>query len=282
MGTGMAVQKRLALRALCAGVLAAGLAVSGPAAAVDPHSCEGNFGIWNKGEIDARLETRLRALYQVCAESASDQPRAASACRDFFGEALETGWNLADFKQGDGYAIASTIAARLNNADIDGWDKLGPASSQEALTAAAARAASGHAVVAAFSSGGVGHISLILPGGTARSGAWDRSVPRAISLPLDQAQNAFFGCRLSWGYGGDKIRNLFLYAKAPGLPSEPAAEPDPEPEESDPAAPVAEDEADAAPGGSAPVTLTPADAEPETADQDTSADDEAGAGGIDP
>ena len=152
---------------------------------------------------------RLLSEFKQCREALDDR----SPCNTFLTKALATVYQVEDFGGGSTTSFsANQIAARLTQ--IPGlWEPLGAADRQSALDQAVAKANAGLAVIAVWQGTPHGHVALILPGATTRSGSWGLQTPCAASFFLDNPQKAFVGCPLSYAFSSDKKQDVRLYAR---------------------------------------------------------------------
>lgn len=210
----------------------------------------------------------------------------AVACEGFTAEALAEIYAIDEFLRGDERPTGRQILERLERAD-SGWVLLGPASEQQALEAAQARANDGLPVVAAYAGGWRGHAALVLPGSGYPSQTWGLRVPNSASFFASRAERSYIGKSLSFAFGKDIKDRVMIYYRprledAEGPAQEAATEPAPTPEpatapentahetppEENPAetaAQASQPPAETGPEGTSPEGIADASARPETA-----------------
>ncbi|MCM0001110.1 MAG: hypothetical protein NBV68_17195 [Erythrobacter sp.] len=191
-------------------LLLAGAALVGPAAQAAPADCMSTDpAMWLTSDAQRALRTRLMG-YFVCPDDAVNGPLADRvACNYFAGKVIADLYGFDDFAlPGGGWMTANAIASEA--ASNPAWRRIGGASDQAALTAAARAATAGRPVIA-VKTGSPGHVALVLPGDVKRSGTWDRDVPNSASFSLDNVDKAYAFCRLSYAFGS--ANGVILYER---------------------------------------------------------------------
>jgi len=137
-----------------------------------------------------------------------------SPCNWFTGKAIERLWGVKDFqrpgKSGE-YLTANEIADFLSSSRC--WEKLGPASEDEALELAARDANASTPVVAVYKSQPHGHVALVTRGSMQHSNTWKANVPMSASFLLDNPQASYVAGPLSKAFAPDKRAAVTLYAR---------------------------------------------------------------------
>ena len=188
----------------------------------------------------------------------------AVACEGFTAEALAEVYAIDEFLRGDERPTGRQILERLERAD-SGWVLLGPASEQQALEAAQARANDGLPVVAAYAGGWRGHAALVLPGSGYPSQTWGLRVPNSASFFASRAERSYIGKSLSFAFGKDIKDRVMIYYRprledAEGPAREAATEPAPTPE---PATAPEDTARETPPAETSPDETSPAETSPE-------------------
>ena len=163
--------------------------------------------MWLTSDAQRTLRTRLMG-YFVCPDDPGNGPYADRvACNYFAGKVIADLYGFDDFAlPSGGWMTANAIASEA--ASNPAWLRIGNASDQAALSAAARAATAGRAVIA-VKSGSPGHVALLLPGEVRRSETWDRDVPNSASFSLDNVDKAYAFCRLSYAFSSPNGVTLY-------------------------------------------------------------------------
>lgn len=142
--------------------------------------------------------------YYKCHEKAENK----RDCRYYVAEAICNFYDIEDFKKdGDWMSYEEMI---INMKTAGKWEKIGSATDQGILDKARAHANDGIPTIAIESDKNTGHVALILPGPTQKSGSWGLECPNSATFFRHKVE-AYVDKPLSYSYRSPE--NIDIYSR---------------------------------------------------------------------
>lgn len=176
------------------------------------YSLVENIPNWSKQKVEGFV-----GAFQRCKSARDDM----TPCNFFVLDVVRNVFNLTDFEgiPGD-FTRANQLADFLAQNPL--WEKLGTASSQDALNKAQAEANNGNAVIAVWKNpdpNKMGHVALVIPGSLTQSGErWNyMMVPNAAQTrngdKFGDVSGVWIGRPLFFSFGHKKQNDVVLYVR---------------------------------------------------------------------
>ncbi len=168
----------------------------------------GNSGISTKSKADLTpvdLEYIVKDFIS-CKAKATER----NDCRSRITKVISETYNLSEFKDPElGHVIYDSIRPIIERSGD--WERIGTAMDQEILDRALAHTNSGGLSLVIDTSTAYGHVVMMLPGETKKSGSWALKLPTVLSLVNYKPEKSFHDKSLS--YALSKSEELMVYIR---------------------------------------------------------------------
>jgi len=133
-----------------------------------------------------------------------------SDCRNSISKFISRSYHLNEFKdQNNNYVLYDSIHPIITRSSQ--WKRVGSATQQQNLDKASAHVGNGGLALVIDTSETYGHIAVIIPGESKKSGSWGLQLPKVISLSNHNPSKSFYNKTLAYAF--KKSEHLKIYIR---------------------------------------------------------------------